>query len=438
MVIRFSAENFRSFKEKQELTLVATSLKELPGALIHIDGFSHDLLRVAAIYGANASGKTNVLKALSFMCSTVRNSHSKWAPEARINRHTFRLNQSESKPSSFEVEFLVSGTPYRYGFVLNTERILEEWLLAYPQGKQQLWFTRNEKQKEGQEPAGRFSFGRHLSGENRAIEALTRKNSLFLSAAAQNNHSMLLPVYNWFAANAHFAMAPRDSSQSTANMCKDNKRKEILANMLSSVDLGVTGLRVEEVRLDEEVESINAEHFKNFFAALKNMVSALDPQANIETITKLFLLHRGSDEKPVEFPLEEESAGTSAYFALLGPVISVLENGGVLCVDELDSSLHPLLALELVKLFNDEKLNPMGAQLIFNTHDTNLLDNSILRRDQIWFTEKDAQGATHLYPLSDFTPRKNENLKRGYLQGRFGAVPFIGQIGLEMKRHKSS
>ena len=431
MVIRFTAENFRSFKEKQELTLVATSLKELPGALIHIEGFSHDLLRVAAIYGANASGKTNVLKALSFMCSTVRNSHSKWDPEAKINRQPFRLNQSEGKPSSFEIEFLVSGTPYRYGFVVNTKRVLEEWLLAYPQGKQQLWFTRKEEQKEGQEPAVRFSFGRHLSGENRAIEALTRKNSLFLSAAAQNNHGMLLPVYNWFAANAHFVMSPRNSAQRTADLCKDDQHKEILANMLSSVDFGVTGLRVEEIRLDGLDEQV--EQIKKFRTALRDMMSLFDQQINLETATKLFLLHRGSGKEPVEFPLEEESAGTSAYFALLGPAISVLEKGGVLCVDELDSSLHPLLALELVKLFNDEKRNPMGAQLVFNTHDTNLLDNSILRRDQIWFTEKDTQGATHLYPLSDFTPRKNENLKRGYLQGRFGAVPFIGQIGLEMR-----
>jgi hypothetical protein len=140
--------------------------------------------------------------------------------------------------------------------------------------------------------------------------------------------------------------------------------------------------------------------------------------------------HRGQSESPVELSIFNESDGTVAYFSLLGPVVNTLESGGVLCVDELNSSLHPLLALELVRVFNDRKRNPLGAQLIFNTHDTNLLDSSLLRRDQIWFTEKDSSGATHLYPLSDFKPRKNENLERGYLQGRYGAIPFLGSDAL--------
>ena len=137
------------------------------------------------------------------------------------------------------------------------------------------------------------------------------------------------------------------------------------------------------------------------------------------------MVHRGANQEEAEFPLAEESAGTAALFSLLVPALSALESGGTLFIDELDSSLHPLLALELVRLFNDEKRNPFGAQLIFNTHDTNLLDRSVLRRDQVWFTEKDSTGASHLYSLTDFKPRRNENFKRGYLQGRYGAIPFI-------------
>jgi uncharacterized protein len=429
MLIRASVDNFRSFKSRQELTLVATSLKDLPGALMKLQGLSHKLLRTASIYGANASGKTNVLKALSFICSAVSDSHQKWAPEGRIDRQSFRLDESESKPSSFELDFLVNRTRYRYGFTLTSEKILREWLYAYPQGKPQLWFSRDEEQKES---PNRFSFGRHLSGENRAIEALTRKNSLFLSAAAQNNHEMLLPIYNWFATGVHFAMSPRSyfARDFSAEISKDDLGTKFLAQMLTNADFGLTGIRVERTDLLEKdaLDDDTKKTLLNFIASVKKMVPKFD-----SIVTNIFLLHRGSGPDPVEFPIAEESAGTVAYFSLLGLVFTALLTGGVLCVDELDASLHPLLALEIVRLFNDEKRNPNGAQLIFNTHDTNLLDNTVLRRDQIWFTEKDDQGATHLYPLSDFAPRKNENVKRGYLQGRFGAIPFLGEFALEMK-----
>jgi AAA15 family ATPase/GTPase len=137
------------------------------------------------------------------------------------------------------------------------------------------------------------------------------------------------------------------------------------------------------------------------------------------------LIHRGSGPRDVPFGLENESDGTVAFYGLLGPLVHVVRLGGTLCVDELDASMHPLLALGMLQYFSSPELNPRGAQIVFTTHDTNILDMASLRRDQIWFTEKDSEGGTHLYPLTDFKPRKNENLERGYLQGRYGAVPFI-------------
>jgi uncharacterized protein len=416
MLVRFSVENFRSFRDKQELTLVATSLKDLPNSLTEIKDLSFDLLRVAAIYGANASGKTNVLKALAFIRQAVRNSQRTWEPNAKIYIDRFRLDGSQLRPASFEVEFLIRQVRYRYGFVLDADQILEERLFAYPQGKQQLWFER--------QTTNRFSFGRTLLGENRAIENLTRPNSLFLSAAAQNNHEMLLPVYNWFVNGVKFVDSPRgpNPEANTSELCNDEKYSKLLAKLLLSADLGITGVKL----VQEEHPKEMAEKLSKLIAFLRETFP-IDYEPTLESLSKApVLLHRGNEHQPVEFPIMEESAGTVAYFWLLGPAIKTLEFGGVLLVDELDASLHPLLALSLVKLFNEKASNPHGAQLIFNTHDTNLLDNSILRRDQIWFTEKDPVGATHLYPLSDFVTRRNESLKRGYLQGRYGAIPFLG------------
>jgi uncharacterized protein len=410
MLIRFSIENFKSFNERQEVTFVATSAKDLPEATVHIEGFSYNLLRVAVIYGANASGKTNVLKALATLRNAVSNSHRRWKPEAKIPIDSFRLGSSADKPSVFEVEFLLSNIRHQYGFSCNVDRFLTEWLYAYPQGKKQVWFERADKS---------FSFGRNLIGENRAIEALTRQNSLFLSAAAQNNHEMLLPIHNWIANRVQFSFSRTTvgTDDETAALCKDSKHKQLVLDLLKAADLGVTDLRIDEEEIGDRYSKI-ATAFKETFPELEARFT--------DKIIHMALLHAGSD-KAVELPIVDESAGTIAYFSLLGPVVKALEGGGVLCVDELDSSLHPLLALEVVKLFNDPRRNFSGAQLLFNTHDTNLLDNNVLRRDQIWFTEKDPKGATHLYPLSDFKLRRTENRKRGYLQGRYGAVPFIGE-----------
>jgi AAA15 family ATPase/GTPase len=202
----------------------------------------------------------------------------------------------------------------------------------------------------------------------------------------------------------------------TEEMCSEDKYRGLILQYVKAADLGIAGLRTEQEEYDDLAKKIWT--VINEAMAEKSKIGAPPKR------TKTLFQHRGKGESQVELESRNESDGTVAFFSLLGPVARTLESGGVFCVDELDSSLHPLLALELVRMFNDSR-NPRGAQLIFNTHDTNLLDSSLLRRDQIWFTEKDSSGATHLYPLSDFKPRKNENLERGYLQGRYGAVPFL-------------
>ena len=429
MLIRFRARNFRSLKEEQELSLVASSLKDSPEAVTQVEGLDLGLVRVAAIYGANASGKSNVIKALAYMSSAVQNSQRQWAPEGPIPREPFLLDpQSKLDPSSFEADLLLDGVRFHYGFTLNDREISEEWLNAYPTGKRpmkrQMWFKR----------AGKiFTFGKKLEGDNRAIERLTRPNSLFLSAAAQNNHETLLPIYKWFA--EHLTHVPKERGYLrliTAKMCQDEILKSSVLSMLRVADLGVVGLDVREEDLILSIpegghpagrtfkqEADDA--MRKLFAKLKEEGRTISEKKQV-----LALIHKGSAKVGVSLGEGNESEGTLAFFGLLGPALRAIESGGTVCVDELDASLHPLLALEVVRLFNDPKPNPRGAQIIFTTHDTNILDRASLRRDQIWFTEKDAEGGTHLYPLTDFKPRKNENLERGYLQGRYGAVPFIG------------
>jgi hypothetical protein len=409
MLIRYSLENFRSIQKRQELSLVASSLKGSTESLIEVRGLTHPLVKIASIYGANASGKTNVIRGLSYISSVIRDSHRRWEPGKGTHRNPFRLDkESLQAPSKFEVAFIVDRVRYEYGFSLDSEQFIEEWLYAFPKNKRQIWYERSRD---------KFIFGSNFSGENKSIESLTRPNSLFLSAAAQNNHPLLTPLYSWFSEQVHFVRGPRESEMEfSAHMCTHDDLRDLFRNLVQTADLGVTDICIKPTEKDKELEQLVA----NIRKAIGRDVEIRQPLTGIQ------LLHK-SGQEDVALSIGEESAGTRAYFALLGPVLATLASGGLLCIDELDSSLHPLLSSKVLELFTNPKLNKRGGQLIFNTHDTNLLCAPELRRDQIWFTERDASGATHLYPLSDFKPRQDENLQRGYLQGRYGAVPFLGR-----------
>ncbi|MGO4879443.1 MAG: AAA family ATPase [Bryobacteraceae bacterium] len=238
-----------------------------------------------------------------------------------------------------------------------------------------------------------MSFGGKMPGDHKTIQALTRKNSLFLSTAAQNNHEALLTVYTWFSRLPAPIIERRGFPQDVVELCQNEQSKRTIVRLLSRADLGVPDVMVDELM-------------------------------GSPPVTDIRLAHR-IDGAEIPLAMHQESNGTLAYLSLIGPIMWGLRNGAVLCVDELDASLHPLLGVEIVRLFNGPATNPQNAQLIFNTHDTNLLGSGELRRDQIWFTEKDSAGSSHLYPLTDFKPRRRENLGSGYLQGRYGAIPFI-------------
>lgn len=399
MLLRFKFSNYRSFREEQELSLVAGSLGDHQEGLFEIPGIKERALPVAAIYGANASGKTTVLRSLQFMNRVIRESHRFWEPEQPIPLEPF-VGEGPECPTRFVIDFIRENIRHQYGFVVNSSSVLEEWLHVYPKGHKQTWFRRKAGEK--------MSFSEKLRGENTVIEQLTRNNSLFLSAAAQNNHEMLLPVCNWFWITLVFVIGDRnEETKQTIKMCEEDRETlTLVTRLLSVADLGIAELIITAERPSTLAEKIAA--------------SMLQTPAH----STVNLLHRVNG-RLLPFELKQESAGTAAYFALLGPLVEALKFGRVICVDELDSSLHPLMAMEIMRLFENRSQNPKCAQLIFNTHDTNLLNTGRLRRDQIWFTEKDSKGESHLYPLTDFKPRREENIENGYLQGRYGAIPFI-------------
>jgi hypothetical protein len=417
MLLRFRFSNFRSFRTEQELSMVASSLGDQDGSVLHPSGTDEGVLPVAAMYGANASGKTNVILALQFMREAVKDSHAHWQPDEPIELEAFA--GAADSPTTFSADFLLGGVRYQYGFSLSPEAVLEEWMYAYPLGKKQTWFAR-EKSKP-------ISFSSKLQGDNRAIERLTRPNSLFLSAAAQNGHEVLSPVYGWFSQSLSFLTGERRLARPVARtLYGDAGLRETFARLLALADLGIADLSVKKAVVPEE--------FRSWLPLFAEFGS--DSRFTPETY-EVRLMHRiGTATLP--FTPSQESTGTIAFLCVLDSVVRALANGGVVCVDELDHSLHPLLALELIRQFTNIKSNPESAQLIFNTHDTNLLSAGVLRRDQIWFTEKRQDGASQLYPLTDFKPRKHENLQNGYLQGRYGAIPFLNADWVLDGRHEEA
>jgi uncharacterized protein len=403
-LIEFRTQNHRSLRDEHVLSFVAAEDGN-PG-LIHPAGLSESLVPVAAIYGANASGKSNVLNALAYMAQAVTFSQTGWQPDAGTQRQPFLLNPEGNPPSMFAVQMMIAGVRYEYGFAISDDAVVEEWLKAWPAGRKQEWYSR-----DGQS----FDFGRNLPGENKAIEALTRPNSLFLSAAAQNNHPQLTPIYQWFSKRLRVLGAA--GSMSTEMRLRGtyawwaqlrsapdhDPRVARVRSLFASFDLGIDDFMVEDERTPGVLEPSTPRRPRLAFA-------------------------HESKSKPgrVWFKLEQESTGTQALVTMLPHLLQALEEGGLLAIDELNS-LHPTLALALVQHFQDPAKNPQGAQLLFNTHESTLLGNLLtdpppLRRDQVWLTEKDREGATHLYPLTDFKPRPTENLQRGYLQGRYGAM----------------
>lgn len=402
MLLRFAVANHRSIRDRQELSLVASSLSDRRDGLVSSAlSPSGGVLPAIVIYGANASGKSNLVDALRTMREMILRSYHD-APAGGVSaRHPYRLDDvSESAPSCFEADFVLEGVRHHYGFNAANKAFAAEWLQDYPAGRRRMLFERQ---------GGDFEFGRSLKGRNRVIADLTRDNCLFLSAAAQNGHQKLTSVHGYFA-HINGVVGTVFSGSQAATAASGELDGRIL-KFLDEIDSGIVGHRVLEAALGEEGRQ------------LVSKLAKLGVETPPEQVSLLELAHSGANGKDVYFEFENESAGTRRLVVVLAHAFASLDTGTPLVVDELDASLHTAASQALLALFSTPETNPHGAQLIATVHDTNLLDVPILRRDQVWFAEKSQQGATRIFPLTDIRTRKGDNLRRGYLQRRYGAAP---------------
>ena len=410
MLIEFRVKNFRSIKGEAVLSLVASKdsfLADTNTVPTSIPSMSH-LTRSAVIYGANAGGKSNLVRGLDFMRQVVLLSAG-LQPQQQFAYQPFRLDvESPKTPTTFETTILIEGVRYQYGFELSAARIESEWLLVYQHPKPQIWFDRKYDSATGQYV---YDAGNNLVGSKKLWRESTRPNSLFLSMAVQLNSEQLLPLYKWFAESLNiFLDGGQPPHTISTEMLKSDTAQSRIVGMMNSADISIA--------------AISAQPMKGFSQSVRFDLATGQTQTQTEDADFFMPKFKHTvGEVTAEFDLGDESQGTQKLFAMAGPLFEILERGAILVADELDRSLHPLLVKQIIRVFHDPEINRNGAQLIFTTHDPSQLGAELFRRDQIWFAEKRRDQSSELTPLSGFSPRKGEALGRGYLSGRYGGIP---------------
>lgn len=417
MLVEFHTKNFRSLRDEQVLSLVASKDKTLLATNTIATGVNATprLLCSAAVYGANASGKSNLIKALQYMRGVVMTSANQFQPGQTFDIAPFRLNGiNGSQATEFEVTFLIGKVRYQYGFTLTAERIVSEYLLVYKAFKPQRWFDRYWDAATGKDI---YEFSASLKGAKSVWEGATRGNALFLSMAVQLNSEQLRPVFDWFINQlVVINQLALIGNQFSLQILQQPEKRKAICNFLAAADISITDIDVVTHKKSGQVM-----HFD--LAAGKSELRAEEFEEN------QLRFHHVTEHGEAMFNLEDESTGTRNLLSLAGPLLDMLNKGRTLVIDELDASLHPLLVRQIVRLFHTPEINTNGAQLVFTTHDTSLLDApDLLRRDQVWIVEKDRDQASSLVSLAEFSPRKTEALERGYLMGRYGGIPFINDM----------
>jgi hypothetical protein len=423
MLLRFEVSNHRSILEPVELSMIAVD--EDRRAARRFDLLTERVLAIAGIYGPNASGKSNVLEALTWLSIAVGQSLRAW--DKIIPREPFKFGHGPDAPSWYEVEMVVRGVRYVYRIDVDDSTVLFESLSSYPERRRRVLFER-----EGLDVGFRRGLG-SLAG----TRDLLTPSTLALSAAMRLDESEIRLFGSYLAsiqilgprrtaAWNRYGMVSGDRLYSTTRLFEErdymqatlfdedehgipDNRKSALT-LLQFADLGIDGVQIVETA--------------------DNDASSISGQVRRPPRRRAQLMHRVANQE-LPFELSEESTGTRTWFTLIGPTLGALRNGRVLLIDEIDASLHPRLSARLLELFQDPDTNPRGAQLIFTTHDTSLLN--FLNRDEVWLTEKGSSGATALTALAEYggdKVRRSLNLEKAYLQGRFGAVPELDQFML--------
>ena len=428
VLISFRTKNARSYRDEAELTFDALRVGN-PAVVREFSAVASKPLRilpVAGIYGANASGKTALLRTMADMRDSVLGSIAPTQEEFSLRRSFLLSNCDEapdSAPTEFAVELLINGVRWHYGFSATNDRVLTEFAFNYPRGRPKLVFDRD---------GDKVQIGRQFASVYKGIAALILPHALILSIIGVISRSESLRVdddagvrglFNWFSNNFDLLTARNRAPRlgSTAALIHDISMRDRVLQFLRAADLGITDLVTE--KLDEPKLRLKDA------LAIKPLNEDED-HGNHEVVK---LEHRGQDRN-LFFDPNDESTGTQVWVRLVGPALQALDGGFVLLVDELDTSLHPHLVKQFVEIFQDPVSNPNCAQMVFNAHDTELLNDHerfALGRDQVWFTEKSHKGETHIFPLSDFKGRREDQIGKRYLNGRYGAVPFFSESPVE-------
>jgi AAA15 family ATPase/GTPase len=432
MLIEFSIGNYRSFKDKVTFSMVAANIVAKEKELDENNVFAVDdelkLLKSAAIYGANASGKSNIAKALSFMRWFMINSSKETQSTEKIGVEPFGLSiETEAQPSFFEIVFILDGKKYRYGFEATQENVVSEWLFVVPKARETRLFERGY---DGN--SSTFNLSKRFKAEG--IYPKTRHNALFLSVAAQFNVEMAEKILDWLTKRLNIVSGLDDREHlnyAVKSLTEANDNKEEIIQLIKKLDLGIKDIRLKESEFD--TYSLPKDLRERLKKLEKLMINAKEEYED-KKIYPINTAHQKFDEQGNYISMElfdleaQESEGTKKIVAIAGLLVDTLKSGQILIFDEFDARLHPLISKAIVELFNSKETNYNNAQLIFMTHDTNLLSNKLFRRDQIWFTEKNKYGATDLYSLVEYKIRNDASFESDYIKGRYGAIPFIGNL----------
>lgn len=427
MLIQLKISNYKTFKQEATLSFAASgydkSVLEENNVYIEPD-FNRRILKSAVIYGANASGKSKFFDAFGFMRSFII-TNVKWSQSGKvIPVIPFLLSTTTvGKPSEFEIVFLHKGSQYRYGFEVDQTHVISEWLFRKQKKKEIELFYREDQSFEVHKTA--FKKGKIVVDQDMVPE-----NALLLAQAAQFNEQAAIEVMDWFRSSKMISGIRHESYQGfTMTQSEKELYRDKIKSLIREADFGISDFRLEKV----DPENLPANIPDDIREAILEQTRQGDKELVLDTMTKHSVYDQYMNHvQDVEFSMNgEESNGTDKFFSLSGPLLDTLQRGTLLIVDELDTRLHPHLVCKIVSLFNSKETNPKGAQLLFNTHDTNLLGSKLFRRDQVWFTEKNKYGEAILYSLSDFKGaqvRNDEDYRGNYLKGKYGAIPFLGNF----------
>jgi AAA15 family ATPase/GTPase len=431
MLIQFSVKNYKCFKEEALLSMVASNYDRTTrweDNIVEVPKFNLNLLRSVVIYGANASGKSKLVEAMGFMCHLILSSAKDKQAGEVIHKEpfSFRLStETEGEPSVFEINFIIDNELFRYGFEINQREIVAEWLYHRPATKEVELFYRDYQTFEVHPKLKQVKF----LVENEMV----RDNALLLSVASQFNDKISVKILKWIRSDFNVLSGLKDIKymRQTVSLLDDDDFKAEILQFIKAADFNIQDLR--RSKLDTENHSFEFGEEVVAYMSTKRKEEE-DSSSDVSVLHKKYDANRA----PVgveKFSMDrDESSGTRKYFAFAAPLILTLKNGETAVIDELDAKLHPNLVCKIVAAFNSNRTNPNNAQLIFNSHDTNLLTSGLFRRDQIWFTEKDRYGASTLYSLKDFKTESGDKARIGedyavnYMRGKYGAVPYLGDF----------